>query len=138
VVCQHLGIAFRRRLTYCNIAINDTDDRQDADFFMEANQLVFAFQVVEAQDPDRQRGKEHNDLASGRIKTVPYDPEKGNAEDTADYQQHSPDSSHRGFSRLSQSFDRKDQSDTGDLTPTGNRHRAIEMQEASQSWPMAR
>jgi hypothetical protein len=75
-----LGVGYRKRVGYCRVAVNDTRDRQDADFFLEAGEIAFPFQTVEAQDPDRRRGKEHRDIASGRIHSVPYEPDKRSVE----------------------------------------------------------
>lgn len=64
----------------CEVAINETMERRDADFFLKTNGRVYAFQLVEAMNPSRRRGDEYKGFADGTIKSIPYEPERGHLE----------------------------------------------------------
>ena len=72
-----LGMGYAQYVRSCTVAINDTNESLEADAFMESNGVIYPFQIVETMRDGRKRGKEKRDLASGAIRSVPYEPEKG-------------------------------------------------------------
>jgi len=74
------GIGYERFVDPCQVAANDTDQRLDADFFVQKERRNFAFQLVEAQDPARRRGDEYRTLAFGTVQSIRYEPERGGFE----------------------------------------------------------
>jgi hypothetical protein len=74
------GIGYGKYISECKVAVNDTDQRVDSDFFVLVGENEHPFQLVEAPNPDRKRGKEYKQLANGTRESVPYRPEKGRVE----------------------------------------------------------
>ena len=74
------GMGYMKFIRPCHVAVNDTEDRADADFFMRSDGREYAFQLVEAIEPKRRRGDEYKARASDRLHSLPYEPEKGHVE----------------------------------------------------------
>ncbi|HSS96578.1 MAG TPA: hypothetical protein VLK33_06105 [Terriglobales bacterium] len=75
-----LGIGYAQYVRPCTVGINHSSDHLDADAFMESQGVLYPFQIVETMKDGRKRGKEKKDLASGVIRSVSYEPEKGRIE----------------------------------------------------------
>lgn len=74
------GLGYEKFLDPCQVAINATEQRQDADFFVEAAGREHPFQLVEALEPERRRGAEYKEFARGTRHSVPYEPARGHIE----------------------------------------------------------
>jgi hypothetical protein len=65
-----LGLGYERYVAPCRVAVNESRQRLDADFFLETGGVELPFQLVEAMVQGRRRGAEFKALARGvgRIK----------------------------------------------------------------------
>lgn len=59
------------------VAINETSQRADADFFLKVDDVVEPFQIVEVMEPERRRGAEYKAFARGELRHIAYEPERG-------------------------------------------------------------
>ena len=50
------GVGYEKFLRPCLVAVNDTTERLDADFFVRTDGKEFPFQLAEVQEPERRRG----------------------------------------------------------------------------------
>ena len=71
------GLGYAQHVRKCLVAVNDTNNRIDADFFLCTDGQLYPFQTVEVLEPGRRRGEEYKEFAGGRISSVPYEPERG-------------------------------------------------------------
>ena len=60
------GVGFWKYVRPCKVAMNESRERMDADFFLEASGEVFPFQFTERQAEGRRRGEEYKRRASIR------------------------------------------------------------------------
>lgn len=74
------GVGYEKFVAPCHVAINDRTARMDADFFLQVNGGTYPFQTVEAMAPERRRGDEYKQFATGNRRTIPYEPERGHDE----------------------------------------------------------
>ncbi len=75
-----LGVGYQKFVSKCEVGLNETSARLDADFFLKTSNQTYAFQITEVQTPGRKRGDEYKGFATGSIKSIPYEPEKGRIE----------------------------------------------------------
>ena len=76
------GIGYEEHVAPCRVAVNDTKEQVEADFFLETDgPQPHAFQLAEKMDPARKRGDEYREIvaarARGESKLFHYDPEEG-------------------------------------------------------------
>lgn len=75
-----MGLGYEKHVAPCRVAVNDTDQRGDADFFLETSGALHPFQLAEVQVPGRERGAEFRAFARGELPVIPYEPERGRRE----------------------------------------------------------
>lgn len=75
-----LGVGLGKLDIMCSVAVNDSNYRMDADFYVKTADASYDFQLVEAQEPERTRGLEYKRFAEGAISSIPYEPERGHLE----------------------------------------------------------
>lgn len=56
------GVGYGRYVRSCRIALNESRDRMDADFFLQAGEVVFPFQTTERVRAGRRRDAEYREL----------------------------------------------------------------------------
>jgi len=56
------GVGYRRYVRPCRIALNESRDLMDADFFLQAGEVVFPFQTTERLRAERRRDDEYREL----------------------------------------------------------------------------
>ena len=74
------GLGYSQFIAPCEVAISNSQQRIDADFFLQSDATIFAFQLAEAQEPERKRGAEYKQFARHEIRSIPYEPERGSVE----------------------------------------------------------
>ena len=74
------GLGYSTAVSPCVVAVNEAPDRMDVDIYLRSANRDWEFQLAEAQDPDRKRGLEYKQLATGAVKTIGYRPERGKLE----------------------------------------------------------
>jgi hypothetical protein len=71
------GIGYATRIDpACQVGVNGTTQRMDADFFLMTGNQKWDFQLAEAQELGRRRGDEYKLFASGKRRTVGCDPDR--------------------------------------------------------------
>jgi hypothetical protein len=60
------GLGYEKHVLPCQVALNATTRRTDADFFLKVGEHEAAFQTVEALEPNRRRGMEFQGIR-GRL-----------------------------------------------------------------------
>jgi len=69
------GSGYSKYVSLCRVAVNDSLDRKDADFFLEARGGVFPFQTTECMREGRKRDEEYRKL--GEVKRgIEVEPER--------------------------------------------------------------
>lgn len=79
-VTAGFGIAYEKFVRSCEVGLNESAERVDADFFLRAEDNIYPFQITEVQEQGRRRGEEYRGFADGSIQSVAYTPEKGRLE----------------------------------------------------------
>lgn len=74
------GIGYSRFIAPCAVAVNESDVRLDADFFVQTVESEYSFQLAEVQEPGRRRGREYKEFEHGVARSVAYDVERGRVE----------------------------------------------------------
>lgn len=59
-----LGLGYELGAAPCLVAVNDSSDHLDVDIYLSSKGLEFPFQLVEAMEPGRLRGKEYKQSES--------------------------------------------------------------------------
>lgn len=59
-----LGLGYELGAAPCLVAVNESQDNLDVDFYLLSNGLEFPFQLVEAMEPGRRRGQEYKQIES--------------------------------------------------------------------------
>lgn len=75
-----MGLGYEKCIGPCRVAVNDSDQRQDADLFLDVGGSEFPFQLAEVMEPGRRRGAEYKALAAGDRKGFAYEPDRGRLE----------------------------------------------------------
>jgi hypothetical protein len=74
------GVGYSMFVGQCEVAVNASSYREDVDIFLRAKDREWEFQLAEVQEPGRQRGREYAQFADGKVRTLPYEPERGRIE----------------------------------------------------------
>jgi len=74
------GIGYANHVRPSRVAVNEGRYREDADFFVEAADVDWGFQLAEVQRPNRRRGQEYRQLADGGVHLSAYQPGRGDDE----------------------------------------------------------
>lgn len=71
------GKGYSKFVFPCEVGINLSNFRLDADFFIKVKGNYYPFQIAEALEKGRLRGQEYKNFKKGSIQSVPYRPENG-------------------------------------------------------------
>lgn len=71
------GLGYEKYIRNCQIAINETRENPDVDFYLKTNNKVFPFQITERQMEGRRRGEEWIKRDLGINEPLPYRPLQG-------------------------------------------------------------
>lgn len=74
------GVGFSKLVSPCTVGINDAPFREDIDLFLKVHNREWGIQLAEVQEPGRRRGLEYKEFAKEKIRSIPYDPERGRLE----------------------------------------------------------
>ena len=73
-------MGYSKHVRRCDIAVIETTQRHDVDMYVRTNsscqECVWEFQIAEVKDPDSPRGKMYRDMAKGKMRTSPYQPQR--------------------------------------------------------------
>jgi len=67
-------VAYGKYVRKCQVGLNETKNRMDADFFIEVDDKKWPFQLTERQEVGRRRGDEYKLMANGKKETLPINP----------------------------------------------------------------
>jgi len=74
------GLGIQKHVSPCEVAINNSNNRLDVDFYLKTPSGIWEFQLVEIQEPGRRRGLLYRQLSTLRRTLIPYEPERGRTE----------------------------------------------------------
>lgn len=74
------GIGYEKNAAPCRVAVNESQQHLDTDFFLETAGAEYPFQLVEAMEPERRRGAEYKAQAKRGSLNFGIDPARGRVE----------------------------------------------------------
>ena len=74
------GDGYSKFVGPCEVGVNDAPYREDIDIFLKVRDREWEFQLAEVQEPGRRRGLEYRHLATEKLRSIPYEPERGKLE----------------------------------------------------------
>jgi len=77
------GVGYSKVVASCVVGVNDAPFREDIDIFLKSQNREWGFQLAEVQEPGRRRGLEYKEFAKDKIRSIPYEPERGRLEGPA-------------------------------------------------------